>query len=295
MMGYDYVIADLRMRSNCDLGALGLGGFRPFAQPQGGKADCSLRVTEGDNLAEVATTAELSSSYLAEADAYGRLYRTQQGYLYSISASCGDTLVRFHVDISTKDIVAEMGSECDVAQLRFGLWIMFGVVLALHGGIAFHSSAIECGGKVVLFLGESGTGKSTHTRLWRENIEEAHLLNDDSPIVRIVNGEIIAYGSPWSGKTPCYKNLSYPVAAFCRLSQASENRISRLTTIAALGALLPSTPPQFAHDAVLQDSICSTLGELLRRVPAFHLACLPDASAARLVYETIIKDETGAR
>jgi hypothetical protein len=108
--------------------------------------------------------------------------------------------------------------------------------------------------------------------------------------VRFIDGKAIIYGSPWSGKTPCYKNLSYPIAAFCRLSQAPHNAISRLSTIAAIGAVLPSTPPQFAHDSLLQDSICSTLGELLRRVPAYHLACLPNSEAAQLSYKTMINN-----
>ena len=65
---------------------------------------------------------------------------------------------------------------------------MFGIVLAPKQAIAIHSSVIESSGRGTLFLGESGTGKSTHTRLWRENIEGARLLSDDSPSVRIVDG-----------------------------------------------------------------------------------------------------------
>ena len=292
MTHYDYIIADVRLRSECDLVALGLRGFAPFASEVEGDADTLFTVEDKVNSYDAQSLKKLSESYLAEADAEGVLYKTVDGYLYRITP-CGDSgrVTEFAIDTTTKRMTTNIfDGDVDLAILRFGLWILFGVVLASHNAIAIHSSAIECEGRVVLFLGESGTGKSTHTRLWREHIAGARLLNDDSPIVRFIDGKAIIYGSPWSGKTPCYKNLSYPIAAFCRLSQAPENIIKRLSTIAAIGAVLPSTPPQFAHDGMLQDSICSTLGELLRRVPAYHLACLPDAEAAQLSYKTMINN-----
>ena len=292
MTHYDYIIADVRLRSECDLVALGLRGFAPFAAEAKGDADCLFASTEEMKSYDMLSIKKLSESYLAEADAQGVLYKTTDGYLYRI-APCGDKgrVTEFAIDTTTMRMTTNIfADDVDLSILRFGLWILFGVVLASHNAIAIHSSAIECEGRVVLFLGESGTGKSTHTRLWREHIAGARLLNDDSPIVRLIDDKAIIYGSPWSGKTPCYKNLSYPIAAFCRLSQAPHNAISRLSTIAAIGAVLPSTPPQFAHDGSLQDSICSTLGELLRRVPTYHLACLPNSEAAQLSHKTMINN-----
>lgn len=297
MTNHDYIIADLRIRSDRDLVALGLRGFAPFKSDSCGGADCYFSFDKDFRTYDNAAIKPISESYLAEADAHGALYKSTEGYLYRI-ASCNSEhhVIEFAIDTASNNITTNIKPEnIDIAILRFGLWIMFGVVLAQHNGIAIHSSAIECDGRVVLFLGESGTGKSTHTRLWRENILGAHLLNDDSPIVRFVDGKAIIYGSPWSGKTPCYKNLSYPIAAFCRLSQAPDNNIKRLSTIAAIGAVLPSTPPQFAHDGALQDSICTTLGELLRCVPVYHLACLPNAEAAYLSHQTMISDAETTR
>lgn len=297
MIHYDYKIADIRLRSDYDLVGLGLRGFAPFACEVEGDADCEFVANGSMPTSDSELGKKLSDSYLAEADANGVLYKTSCGYLYRItSCRAEDRVIEFAIDCATNRMTTNMmEGDVDVAILRFGIWIVFGVVLTQHSAIAIHSSAIECNGRVVLFLGESGTGKSTHTRLWRENIEGARLLNDDSPIVRMVDGRAIIYGSPWSGKTPCYKNLSYPIAAFCRLSQAPYNKITRLSTIAAIGAVLPSTPPQFAHDGALQDSICSTLGGLLRCVPAYHLACLPNSEAAELSYKTMICDAEATR
>lgn len=172
-------------------------------------------------------------------------------------------------------------------MLRFALWVGYGLMTVSMQTIAIHSSCIVCNGKAVLFLGESGTGKSTHTRLWREHIEEATLLNDDSPILRVEGDGVYLYGSPWSGKTPCYRAERYQLAGVVRLSQAPYNRIKRLSVVQGYAALHPSCPPEFAYSEHLYDAISKTLSQVLKAVPVYHLACLPDAEAARLSYQTI--------
>ncbi len=174
---------------------------------------------------------------------------------------------------------------------RFAFWIAYGVLTNPYKTIAIHTSTILYKDKAVLFLGESGTGKSTHTRLWRENIEGAVLLNDDSPIIRIIDGTPIAFGSPWSGKTPCYKNEHYPLAGCVRLSQAPYNKIDRLSIAQAYAALHPSCPPCFAYDDELYDNIAEVLSDLLASVPVYHLACLPNADAARLSCSTLFGND----
>lgn len=171
--------------------------------------------------------------------------------------------------------------------LRFAIWVGFGIYMSDKMGVAIHSSAILYKEQVVLFLGESGTGKSTHTRLWRESILGASLLNDDSPILRYIDGKIWVYGSPWSGKTPCYRNERYELAGCVRLSQAPHNKIQKLSIIHSYGAMHPSAPPQFAYNVALYDGISATLGKILEAVPVYHLECLPDFQAAELSCRTI--------
>ena len=156
--------------------------------------------------------------------------------------------------------------------------------------VALHGSCIVYKGKAVLFLGESGTGKSTHTRLWRENIAGSKLLNDDSPIVRYEEGGVWVYGSPWSGKTPCYKAERYPLAGCVRLSQAPYNKIRRLNTLQAYAALHPSAPPAFAYEEELYCGVCSLLEKMVSSIPVYHLECLPDAEAVKLVCRTLYGD-----
>lgn len=290
MGSYDYIIADLHLRSTADLVALGLRSFRPFeAMASNAIPDCSFEILDEITFDENAIIKELYSSYMSESNTDGVLYKTDSGYLYSISKRelQAESLL-FSIETDKWRITTNFSAyKFDVAMLRFGLWIAFGLLLVKSRAIAMHSSSVVHNGRGVLFLGESGTGKSTHTRLWCESIANTHLLNDDSPIVRFVDDELRVYGSPWSGKRPCYKAESYPIAAFCRLSQAPENRIKRLSTIATIGALLPSTPPQFAADAELQDAMLATLSKIIERVPTYHLECLPNSEAAQLSHNTI--------
>jgi hypothetical protein len=123
--------------------------------------------------------------------------------------------------------------------------------------------------------------------LWCENIVGATLLNDDSPFIGVCDGKATAFGSPWSGKTPCYKNESYPIRAIVRLSQAPHNAMRRLRGVQTIGALLPSLPPAFAFDERLEDCVMDVLSAIVGRVPVYHLECLPDAAAAELSYSTI--------
>ena len=178
-----------------------------------------------------------------------------------------------------------------VRLYRFALWLGFGIMTLSRDTLAVHSSCIVYRGKAVLFLGESGTGKSTHTRLWREHIPGAVLLNDDSPMIRVEDGKVWAYGSAWSGKTPCYKNERYELKACVRLSQAPFNRIDKLSVLQAYGALHPSCAPEFAYDAGLYDEVSRIIEQILTSVPSYHLACLPNQEAALLSCRTIFGED----
>ena len=256
-----------------------LTGFTPFKVMVDGEPLC--------HFVESTTEAPLFETvlYMNEIDGIvSHFGRYNNGFLFVMLPPEGEAL-ELWLD-ENKQVVSFKGNY-NLRLLRFACWIAYGVATAPFKTVAIHTSTIVCEGKAILFLGESGTGKSTHTRLWRENIQGAVLLNDDSPILRIIDGEPWIYGSPWSGKTPCYKNESYPLAACVRLSQAPYNQIKRLSVAQGYGALHPSCPPDFAYSDELYDYISDTLSSLLSAVSVYHLACLPDADAAHLSHDTI--------
>ena len=117
-------------------------------------------------------------------------------------------------------------------------------------------------------------------------------VSSDCPIIRATDSEALVHGSPWSGKTTCYRSASCPLAAVVRLSQAPPHRIRRLRPIESIGALLPSAPPAFARDERLSDDTCGLLSRLIAQVPVYHLECLPDAAAAQLACRTVFNDAT---
>lgn len=258
-----------------------VSGFKPFtAGPDGTEADFVF--CEDDKLQMPGFYRELYSFKYEDIDSTFSV--AEKGYRLELSPK-GECPLCLRMDQGGKE--AYLYGNYSPPLVRFALWMGYGVMTIPEDTVAMHSSCIVYQGKAVLFLGESGTGKSTHTRLWREYIKGSKLLNDDSPLVRCTEGNIWVYGSPWSGKTPCYRTERYPLAGCVRLSQASGNKIGRLNTLQAFGALHPSAPPAFAYDDRLYEGVCSVLGKIISRVPVYRLACLPDRGAAELACETL--------
>ena len=150
-----------------------------------------------------------------------------------------------------------------------------------------HASVIAYKGEGFVFLGKSGTGKSTHSRLWLENIEGTYLLNDDNPVIRVVGNEVLVYGTPWSGKTPCYKNEVMPLGGVIRLSQAPYNKIQQLNPLRAYASLLPACSCM-RWDRKSTDALHSTVEKVITRVRGWHLECLPDADAAHVCNAAVV-------
>lgn len=169
------------------------------------------------------------------------------------------------------------------------MMLMFAFATARKNTLLMHSSVTMKDGKGYLFLGKSGTGKSTHSQLWINNIEECSLLNDDNPVIRVSeSGEVRVYGSPWSGKTPCYRNLDVPVGAIVTLQQAKTNKIRRQSLPEAYASVYVSfSGYRFIKE--MADGLHITNAMVVSKVPCYLLDCLPDADAAFLCYQTVTK------
>ena len=230
----------------------------------------------------------LADKYIEINSVYDALRNFFKDYLVT------DVTPDFSVSLNQEDISAEqeVTSENQFSPTyleTLALLRKLAEILPSHNRILMHGASISYNEHAYLFTAPSGTGKSTHTRLWYQNIPDAKLLNDDSPIVRYIDNKLWVYGSPWSGKTACYKNEKYEIAAIVRLSQAPSNHIKRLSTLESYGALHPSFPPGFAYDNTLYEHIGNIIGECLTHTPVFHLQCLPNVDAALLCKNTIYK------
>lgn len=175
----------------------------------------------------------------------------------------------------------------DTFAFNNALMLLFTFASAKAGALEMHASVTVNGGKGYLFLGKSGTGKSTHSSLWLKYIPGSWLLNDDNPVLRLMpGGEVRVFGSPWSGKTPCYKALSVPAGAVVRLSQAPYNKIERVTGVKAYASLMASAS-SFRPFSELANYWHNTLEAITGTVPCYQLECLPDQEAAQLCYNTV--------
>lgn len=162
------------------------------------------------------------------------------------------------------------------------LMLLYAFRTATKHTLEMHASVIKRNGKGYLFLGRSGTGKSTHSRQWLSAFSDAQLLNDDNPIV--YNGNV--YGSPWSGKTACYNNDQAPIAGIVLLRQAPKNEMRRLSLPEAYAAIYSSSSGLRCNPA-MAEGLHNTVAQLATSVPTYLLDCLPNVEAAQLCQETI--------
>lgn len=144
-----------------------------------------------------------------------------------------------------------------------------------------HASVIKYNGRGYVFLGKSGTGKSTHSGLWLRHIEGTELLNDDNPVIRVADGNVFVYGTPWSGKTACYKNECVQLGGIVRLSQAPYNKINRLAPLMAYTSFMPSCSCM-RWDPRATDTLHKSVEKVISAIRCWHLECLPDEEAARI-------------
>ena len=165
------------------------------------------------------------------------------------------------------------------------LMIVFIYSSAKRDTIFIHSSAIKYGNEAVSFIGHSGVGKSTHSRLWLTYIESSELLNDDQPALRIHKGKVMIYGTPWSGKTPCYKNESAVLKAFFFMQQALDNKAIPMEPMQAFQQLLASCS-MIQDERVSFNRIINTLSKVVALVPSFTLQNRPEEAAALLSFRT---------
>lgn len=152
--------------------------------------------------------------------------------------------------------------------------------------VLFHGSAISVDGAGYLFTAKSGTGKSTHVRLWREYLgKRAVMVNDDKPLIRVTEDGVIVYGTPWDGKHRLSNNIAVPLKAICILERTKENAIRRITREEALPMLIQQT--YRPADPVALAKTLTLIDRLGGRVKLYRLGCNMDISAGELSYNTM--------
>ncbi|RRD80436.1 hypothetical protein EII14_02120 [Alloprevotella sp. OH1205_COT-284] len=263
----------------------------PFYLPQT-DATPIFRLTVGDGLVDTNTSDFEEVGEFNNGDICHRIWRKREGgYRMLLDDVDGTTACAFDTNADFSACKASLFGT--LSNMAFGIdnavMIAYAFAGAQHGVLLIHSSVPMKDGKGYLFQGKSGTGKSTHCRLWLENIDDTELLNDDNPALRLdKDGEVYVYGTPWSGKTPCYKNIRQKAGGFLRLHQAPHNKIRQYSKVEAFASILSSCSTMI-WDKLSYDAICNTVSGIAARVPAFDLECLPNREAAELSHAHLVK------
>lgn len=152
-------------------------------------------------------------------------------------------------------------------------------------GFLMHASVLEKDGVAYAFTAPSGTGKSTHARLWRENINGVRMVNDDKPIIRIIDGIPHACGTPWCGKHGLSENITIPLRGICFLEQASENKIVRRMPADEMHKFLSQIYRPIDKELLIKTLDLADM--VLRDVPIWRMGCNMEPAAAEMSYSTM--------
>ena len=183
----------------------------------------------------------------------------------------------------------ELGERED--QRSFGLnnamMMAYAFAGALRSTLLVHASVVRHEGRGYAFIAKSGTGKSTQTQNWLKVIPGCDLMNDDNPVVRMVGDEAWIYGSPWSGKTPCYRQVKAPLAAVTKIVRDTENNVVRMQPILAFNALLSSCSVM-KWDTPTYRGISDTVKQVVEHIGVFALHCTKEPESAAVCHKSVV-------
>ncbi len=171
------------------------------------------------------------------------------------------------------------------ASLNIRQFNMLGLVMKYitlhHGGLMVHSSSLSYNNNGIIFSADSGTGKSTHTRLWRKVFDGVEIINDDMPVIRFINDKWHLCGGPWSGKTEININKKVPLSAIVFIERGEKNEIDRIYAPDSVFRLMKQTliPP----GKKLTSTAMTNISKLLESVPVYRLKCTISEEAPKIV------------
>ncbi len=263
----------------------GLKNLAPF-EVQEGEAICNIRQVE--HIAEKGETTLLISEeeglpMVTVGKTHGGKWYFTFAPLKNMPVSC---IATSDGDFSNAEFLV-LNKKYEPFSINNVMMLLYALKTTIMDTLVIHASVVVKAGRGVVFLGKSGTGKSTHSRLWMNNIPDTELLNDDNPIIRVLeDGSVWVYGSPWSGKTHCYKQAKAKVAGIVRLYQAPFNKIRRLSLLESYTSVYAAVSA-YRRDKQMADGVHKTLEKLIDSTSCFALECLPDSEAAKLCFEAV--------
>ncbi len=223
------------------------------------------------------------------------LYERVHGYCAEYRA---DGKPDFSVTITREDIDYERERNARAAKLvgrrsynspddyleELAVYRKIAEQMPYYDTLLFHGSCVAVDRQGYLFTAKSGTGKSTHTRLWRELWgDKAVMVNDDKPLITVTADGVLIHGTPYNGKHRLGSNISVPLKAVCVLERAKTNTIRSISKAEAYPMLI-----QQAYRPIDGAALAATLpliDKMADAVALYKLGCNMDPQAARVAYE----------
>ena len=202
----------------------------------------------------------------------------------------GNECGMFQIDPEHKVVKIALNGHFDMRSFGINNCMMLGFAMgtAKHQTVLIHSSVVRQNGYGYAFHATSGTGKSTQVSMWLRYLPGCDLLNDDNPIIRIIDGVPYIFGSPWSGKTPCYRNIRARLGSTIRIDRDQRNWVEQLRPIEAFTSLLPSCN-SLKWDVEIYRCICDTVTKIVEATGGYILHCLPNREAAEVCQAAVAR------
>ncbi len=263
--------------------------FQPFLTENNGKGDVVLHVIADSKYRPDTENLKKTGTFPSNDAEYSMFERSDKGVVFAFRDYDRSPMavIDMEPDLKTVHVSIIPQDRRYIRVLASSVMVAYAFATSGLNTVAIHSSTVLYENKGYMFLGKSGTGKSTHSQSWLRNFPGCELMNDDNPIIRITDEGVFVYGSPWSGKTPCYKQLKAPVGALVSLVQAKHNKIRKLDNVKGFVSIFSSVSTLMCHGESYQ-SILSTMLRLAELVPVYELENLPDDDAAKLCKSTVV-------
>lgn len=243
---------------------------------------CPFRIKIGNLIADI----QANHSYVK---------KICEPYFSDEKATCKVVIEQKDIDYE-RNAMLEIRAETDILPLDaedrflevYALLHKLLEVLPIYDMLFMHGSAIRMKGKAYIFIAPSGTGKSTHTRLWQQRFgEEVTIINDDKPFLAFRNDKVYLCGTPWRGKHNIGQNLTVELGGICILSRGEQNAIYPVDGGNALRDIVRQCCLQRYKDNVLL--ALDLIDKLLNLIPVYRLSCTPTLDAVDACYNEIIK------
>ncbi len=155
-------------------------------------------------------------------------------------------------------------------------------------GFVIHASIIEKNGVSYAFSANSGVGKTTHSKLWLKAFDDARIINGDKPLIRIIDGNVFAYGTPWCGKENYNINTKSKLKALCFIERGETNSISRISKSEAVKRIYPQLLIPESPEYLLK--LLDLVEKFIDKIPAYVLKCNISEEAAIVAYNAMSQE-----